>query len=111
MRSFVIALVALVVLGRLSPFAQLMMQGAGGCLLVYLAWSAFVRWRHGVDSEGSESPPRTLAEAVVVNLLNPNPYLGWTLVLGPAVHAAWQERGGAHDDHIRVSISLHRSST
>jgi threonine/homoserine/homoserine lactone efflux protein len=25
----------------------------------------------------------------VVNLLNPNPYLGWALVLGPAVVAAW----------------------
>ena len=26
-----------------------------------------------------------------MNLLNPNPYLGWALVLGPVVVAAWQE--------------------
>ena len=30
-------------------------------------------------------------EAALVNILNPNPYLGWTLVLGPAVVAAWHE--------------------
>ena len=35
--------------------------------------------------------PRTLFEAALVNLLNPNPYLGWTLVLGPIVVTAWQE--------------------
>jgi threonine/homoserine/homoserine lactone efflux protein len=32
---------------------------------------------------------RTLIQAVTVNLLNPNPYLGWSLVLGPAVLRAW----------------------
>lgn len=25
-------------------------------------------------------------------MLNPNPYLGWALVLGPAAGAAWHER-------------------
>jgi arginine exporter protein ArgO len=34
-----------------------------------------------------------LLEATLVNILNPNPYLGWTLVLGPAALAAWRERG------------------
>ena len=34
---------------------------------------------------------RTLIQAVTVNLLNPNPYLGWSLVLGPAVLKAWRE--------------------
>ncbi len=35
------------------------------------------------------SGPRTLLDASLVNLLNPNPYLGWSLVLGPAVLEAW----------------------
>jgi threonine/homoserine/homoserine lactone efflux protein len=35
--------------------------------------------------------PRTLIQASMVNILNPNPYLGWSLVLGPAFLAAWQK--------------------
>jgi len=33
--------------------------------------------------------PRTLLQAAMVNVLNPNPYLGWSLVLGPAFLVAW----------------------
>jgi threonine/homoserine/homoserine lactone efflux protein len=41
-----------------------------------------------------ESAPRTAFAAVLVNLLNPNPYLAWALVLGPAVVAAWRAHPG-----------------
>jgi threonine/homoserine/homoserine lactone efflux protein len=34
---------------------------------------------------------RTVLEAAVVNLLNPNPYLSWSLVLGPLLLQAWRE--------------------
>jgi threonine/homoserine/homoserine lactone efflux protein len=37
------------------------------------------------------SSPRTLLQAVVVNLLNPGPYLGWSLILGPMMMEAWAE--------------------
>jgi threonine/homoserine/homoserine lactone efflux protein len=30
-------------------------------------------------------------QAATINILNPNPYLGWSLVLGPAVLAAWRQ--------------------
>ena len=36
--------------------------------------------------------PRTLLQAASVNLLNPNPWLAWTLVLGPTVVSAWKQR-------------------
>ena len=39
--------------------------------------------------------PRTLLEAALVNILNPNPYLGWTLILGPVVVSAWREAPAA----------------
>jgi threonine/homoserine/homoserine lactone efflux protein len=35
--------------------------------------------------------PRTLLQAAMVNILNPNPYLGWSLVLGPAFLTAWHQ--------------------
>jgi threonine/homoserine/homoserine lactone efflux protein len=88
-----IALVALLLLGRLSPAAQAVLRTAGGVLLLYLAARAFSRWQKG-DAEprdGRDKTPRTLLEATLVNVLNPNPYLGWALVLGPVVVAAWRE--------------------
>ena len=88
-----IAALALLVLGRLSPGMQSALRLAGGALLLYLAWSAFLHWRRHCPqpSEQVERVPRTLLEAALVNLLNPNPYLSWALVLGPIVVAAWQE--------------------
>jgi len=91
-----IALLALLILGRLSPVAQAVLRTAGGVLLLYLAQRAFRNWRaNGPDSqEKREKAPRTLLEATLVNILNPNPYLGWSLVLGPVVVAAWRESPG-----------------
>jgi threonine/homoserine/homoserine lactone efflux protein len=37
-----------------------------------------------LEPEQKGPAPRTLLQAAGVNLLNPNPYLGWSLVLGPA---------------------------
>ncbi len=43
------------------------------------------------ESNTDDSAPRTLVQAATINLLNPNPYLGWSLVIGPAVLAAWHQ--------------------
>ncbi len=89
-----IALVVLLVLGRLPTVVQLVLRGAGGFLLLYLAWST-IRQVNRASEPSPESPnsaPRTFLQAALVNVLNPNPYLGWALVLGPAAEAAWHER-------------------
>jgi len=88
-----IAALALLVLGRLSTGVQSALRLAGGILLLYLAWDAYQQWRrdNSHPSEQLERAPKTLFGAALVNLLNPNPYLGWTLVLGPIVVSAWQE--------------------
>lgn len=92
-----IALLALLVLGRLSPTVQGALRAAGGLLLLCLAWRAFRQWRRReiVSRVRNDKVPRTLLEAAVVNVLNPNPYLGWALVLGPIVIAAWREAPSA----------------
>jgi threonine/homoserine/homoserine lactone efflux protein len=84
-----IAILAILVLRRFPPAAQHALRASGGVLLLYLAASAFRQWRQPMSTSSQVTAPRTLLEAVVVNLLNPNPYLGWALVLGPAVVAAW----------------------
>ncbi len=86
-----IALLSLTVLSRLPAAFQELLRIAGGLLLVYLAWGAFRQWRRPTADAPGASAPRTLLEAALVNLLNPNPYLGWALVLGPSVLAAWRE--------------------
>jgi len=86
-----IALVALLVLGQLPPIFQSVVRAAGGAFLIYLAWAALLQWRTEAGTGSSVSAPRTLLEAALVNLLNPNPYLAWALVIGPAVLAAWHE--------------------
>lgn len=84
-----IALLAIGVVGRLPPAAQHLLRAGGGVLLLYLAVRAFREWREPAASP-PVSAPRTVVEAVLVNVLNPNPYLAWALILGPAVVAAWR---------------------
>jgi threonine/homoserine/homoserine lactone efflux protein len=92
-----IAVLMLLVLTRLPEALGRTLQAAGGLFLVYLAWTVYRQWRQAPapEAEAGEAPPRTLLQAVVVNVLNPNPYLGWSLVLGPACVKAWHRSPAA----------------
>lgn len=70
-----IAVLMLLVLGQLSETMQVLLRAAGGCLLLYFAYRSFMQWRGGVVAEisATDKLPRTLFEATLVNLLNPNP--------------------------------------
>lgn len=89
-----IALLVLLAIGRLPGLAQQGLRAAGGILLMYLGWAAWREARIGPRAASSEdhSAPATLLQAALVNVLNPNPYLGWALVLGPAAITAWHRR-------------------
>lgn len=87
-----IAALILFVINRVPDLMSRVLQFAGGLLLLYLAWGSFQSWRKNeVETPSQENQPSTLFQAVMVNLLNPNPYLGWSLVLGPAAISAWKE--------------------
>ena len=64
----------------------------GGCVFLAFAVRTWLEWRRFDATETSpERPsPRTLIEAVAVNLVNPGPYLGWSLILGPLAIEAWR---------------------
>ena len=87
-----IALVVLLLLGQLSTSAQHLLRIGGGGLLLFFGWKALRQWRSPAGGDPACSAPRTLVEATLVNVLNPNPYLGWALVLGPLAVAAWREQ-------------------
>jgi threonine/homoserine/homoserine lactone efflux protein len=86
-----IALVTLFAMSYLPSSILAYLQAAGGALLLWIAWSTFRRWKLNADELQAQDQrgQRSLFEAAAVNLLNPNPYLGWMLVLGPAFLAAW----------------------
>jgi len=87
-----IALVAITLLGVLPAGFRSWLQLAGGITLLVFAWSAFRNTRRVLPPPSADpgSTPKTVGQAALINLLNPNPYLGWSLVMGPAVISAWE---------------------
>jgi threonine/homoserine/homoserine lactone efflux protein len=88
-----IALLALVVLNTLPVWWERLLQTAGGLFLLYLAYSTYRNWREFKDNKPEVDQPlnTNLWKAAFVNLLNPNPYLGWMLVMGPLLMKGWRE--------------------
>ena len=91
-----IVLTVLLVLNRLPDTMNRVLQAAGGVLLLYLAWASYRQWTQPLAAapDDGKSAPRTLLQAAGVNLLNPNPWLGWSLVMGPAFYAALNQSVG-----------------
>jgi threonine/homoserine/homoserine lactone efflux protein len=88
-----IILLALLVLNSIPSWWERVLQTAGGLFLLYLAFGTFKAWRSfkAGSPASSESGSMTLLKAALVNLLNPNPYLGWMLVMGPLLMRGWRE--------------------
>jgi threonine/homoserine/homoserine lactone efflux protein len=83
----------LFVLQRVPSIVVQLLSLAGGVFVLYLAWGLFKQWRTGTEikPEVAATQPigwRGLWRASIVNWLNPNPYLFWTLVGGPTLIAA-----------------------
>jgi threonine/homoserine/homoserine lactone efflux protein len=87
----IIALV-LLVLTQVPPSVVNALRLCGGVFLLYLAGRAFAAFMHDEAPQAGRSSPavRTVIEAAFVNLLNPNPYISWSLILGPLLLEAWR---------------------
>jgi len=88
-----IVLLVLLVLTQVPPLFVMLLRIAGGLFLLYLAYGAFRSYRTYTQASQPTTGPvgETIWKAAVVNLLNPNPYLGWALVMGPLLLKAWEE--------------------
>ena len=89
-----VALLTLLILTTLPGWLMQVLRCAGGIFLLYLAWTAFKTWRaFNIEQESPvNAAEKGLMKAVFVNLLNPNPYLGWSLVMGPLLLKGWREQ-------------------
>jgi threonine/homoserine/homoserine lactone efflux protein len=68
------------------------LQIGGGLLLLYLAYGSFKSFLNFKQLNEKEiKNDNTLFKAVLVNFLNPNPYLGWSLIMGPLFIKGYNE--------------------
>ncbi len=87
-----ILLLVLFLLSNVSDNFIIVLRIGGGIFLLYLGINAFNSWKKydANESASNESSQQTLLKAVVVNLLNPAPYLGWSLIMGPLFLEGWK---------------------
>lgn len=87
----IVALVFLV-LSRLPGWLERLLYTLGGLFIIYLAWQSLRAWQRFDASASPETSGarQSIWRAVLVNLLNPNPYIFWSLVNGPILVASWR---------------------
>jgi threonine/homoserine/homoserine lactone efflux protein len=87
-----VIILVLLILTNVPHEVLQILQCFGGMFLLYLAFKAYKTWRtFNSDVKKGRTHDRNLFKAVIVNLLNPAPYLGWSLVMGPMLIKGWSE--------------------
>jgi len=84
-----ILILIFIILTNLPPYFINILRLIGGVFLLYLTYKTYLAWKHYTFSEKNENGIGTFFNAVMVNILNPNPYIGWSLVMGPMVLEIW----------------------
>jgi threonine/homoserine/homoserine lactone efflux protein len=80
-----IIVLVLFILSKIPSELIRFLQIGGGLLLLYLAYSSFRSFLNfdNLNKPEENKTDSTLIKAVLVNLLNPAPYIGWSLIMGP----------------------------
>lgn len=92
-----IIILVVFLLGQLPPEVIRLIKVAGGLLLLWIAWGAWQNIRKGqaIGADGAaamgESESRKIfTHSLLMNILNPNPYIFWGTVTGPILLEALQ---------------------
>ena len=88
-----IILVCLLVLSQVPAWLQRFLYITGGLFILYLAYGTYKSWKN-FDSQTSQPESmggQSVLRAALMNTLNPNPYIFWTLVTGPILLKGWRE--------------------
>jgi threonine/homoserine/homoserine lactone efflux protein len=79
-------------LSQIPPALVRSLHLIGGVFLLFLAWSAYRTLSAPPTLETTNtSVSAGLLKATLANLLNPNPYLFWSLVAGPLLLESWRQ--------------------
>jgi len=84
--------ICLFVLSQVPGWLQRILFIAGGLFVLYLAYGAYQTWKNFDPNLPSpqSGTQQSILKAALVNTLNPNPYIFWTLVTGPILLAGWR---------------------
>jgi len=84
---------ALILLTNVPIWMENLLHFAGGFFVLFLAYNAYRAFKDYSFDQAALPPSRSqnLLKAVGLNLLNPNPYIFWSLVSGPLLPNAWRE--------------------
>jgi len=93
--------IVLLILTNIPVWIEGFLHLGGGLFVLFLAFGAFRSYkRFHLDAKELESTPqKNFFKAAMVNLLNPNVFIEWSLVMGPLLLKGWNE------DHVS-GISL-----
>lgn len=88
-----IIILVLFLLSQVPSWLIQFLHLAGALFLFYLTYDTYKTWKkYDVKKKAeAQSNQQTLFKAVLVNFLNPNPYLGWSLVMGPLFLKGYRE--------------------
>ena len=83
----------LLVLSQVPAWLQRFLYIAGGLFILSLSYGAYRAWKSfDLNISSTESSThQSVLKAALVNMLNPNPYIYWTLVTGPILLTGWRE--------------------
>jgi len=91
-----IIILVLFLLSTVPGWLIQLLQIGGGLLLLYLAYKAFLSYlnydlRKRVEESRQEN---SLFKAVLVNAINPGPWIGWSLIMGPLFIKGYEQSAG-----------------
>ncbi|HSD64052.1 MAG TPA: LysE family transporter [Ignavibacteriaceae bacterium] len=91
-----VIIIVLLLLTNLPVWFLRILQTGGGLLLLYLAYQSFKSFLNFDKPNDSvtDRTGNTFWKAVLVNILNPNPYIGWSLIMGPLFLKGYHEASG-----------------
>src|SRR5919108_2450431 len=84
---------SLLIISQLPSWLERFLYIAGGLFVLYLAYGTYRSWKY-FDSNipyPMMKNQQSLFKAALVNVLNPNPYLFWSLVTGPILLGGWRQ--------------------
>jgi threonine/homoserine/homoserine lactone efflux protein len=84
---------SLLILSQVPPWLQRFLYIAGGLFVLYLAYANYKSWKtFDPDLPTSETgTQQSILKAALLNALNPNPYIFWSLVTGPILVNGWRQ--------------------
>ena len=88
-----IIILVLLILNNIPPAFIKFLQIGGGLFLLYLSYGSFNSFLNfdNLKKPEENKTNSTLLKAVLVNILNPAPYIGWSLIMGPMFIKGYRE--------------------